>query len=245
MSKRFFKRNASTLLTIVGASGVIGTAVMAAKDTPKALKLLEDAKNEKGEELTNIEKIKAAAPAYIPTAITVASTIACIFSANIFSKRSQAALLSAYTLLDSTYKEYRKKTKELYGGESDKNISSEIVKDKYNYQEVDDGKQLFFDYCSMRYFESTMEDVLKAEMEVNRLLQERMYVDINTFYDLLDLDPIDLNDEIGWSIEAGVVWQGYSWIAFEHEIVEVDSGMECCIITMNTDPTTDTMDEYH
>lgn len=245
MSKRFFKRNASTLLTIAGASGVIGTAVMAAKDTPKALKLLEDAKNEKGEELTNIEKIKAAAPAYIPTAITVASTIACVFSANIFSKRSQAALLSAYTLLDSTYKEYRKKTKELYGEESDKNISSEIVKDKYNCQEIDDGKQLFFDYYSMRYFESTMADVLKAEMEVNRLLQERMYVDINTFYDLLDLDPIDLNDEIGWSIEAGVVWQGYSWIAFEHEIVEVDGGMECCIITMNTDPTTDTMDEYH
>ena len=72
-----------------------------------------------------------------------------------------------------------------------------------------------------------------------------MYVDINTFYDLLGLDPINLNDEIGWSIEAGVVWQGYSWIAFEHEMVEVDGGMECCIITMNTDPTTDTMDEYH
>ena len=124
-------------------------------------------------------------------------------------------------------------------------FSSEIVKDKYNCQEIDDGKQLFFDYYSMRYFESTMEEVLKAEMEVNRLLQEHMYVDINTFYDLLDLDPIDLDDEIGWSIEAGVVWQGYSWIAFEHEIVEVDGGMECCIITMNTDPTTDTMDEYH
>ena len=245
MSKRFFKRNASTLLTIVGASGVIGTAVMAAKDTPKALKLLEDAKNEKGEELTNIEKIKAAAPAYIPTAITVASTIACVFSANIFSKRSQAALLSAYTLLDSTYKEYRKKTKELYGEESDKTISSEIVKDKYNCHEIDDGKQLFFDYYSMRYFESTMEEVLKAEMEINRLLQEHMYVDINTFYDLLGLDPINLNDEIGWSIEAGVVWQGYSWIDFEHEMVEVDGGMECCIITMNTNPVTDTMDEYH
>lgn len=245
MSKQFFKRNTSTLLTIVGGAGVIGTAVMAAKDTPKALKLLEDAKNEKGEELTKLEKLKAAAPAYIPTAITVASTIACIFSANIFSKRSQAALLSAYTLLDSTYKEYRNKTKELYGEESDKNISSEIVKDKYDCQEIDDGKQLFFDYYSMRYFESTMEEVLKAEMEINRLLQERMYVDINTFYDLLGLDPINLNDEIGWSIEAGVVWQGYSWISFEHEMVEVDDGMECCIITMNTNPTTDTMDEYH
>lgn len=245
MSKHFFKRNASTLLTIVGGAGVIGTAVMAAKDTPKALKLLEDAKSEKGEELTNTEKIKAAAPAYIPTAITVASTIACIFSANIFSKRSQAALLSAYTLLDSTYKEYRNKTKELYGEESDKTISSEIVKDKYECHDIDDGKQLFFDYYSMRYFESTMEEVLKAEMEINRLLQENMYVDINTFYDLLGLDPINLNDEIGWSIEAGVVWQGYSWISFEHEMVEVDDGMECCIITMNTNPTTDTMDEYH
>lgn len=244
MSKQFFKRNTSTLLTIVGGAGVIGTAVMAAKDTPKALKLLEDAKCEKGEELTNIEKIKAAAPAYIPTALTAVSTIACIFSANMFNKRSQAALLSAYTLLDSTYKEYRAKTKELYGEESDKNITKEIVKDKYEEHEIDDGKQLFFDYYSMRYFESTMEEVLKAEMEINRLLQERMYVDINTFYDLLGLEPINLNDEIGWSIEAGAVWDGYSWIEFEHETVEMGDGMECCIITMKSNPSSEYMAYY-
>ena len=43
---RFLKRNASTILTCVGAVGVVATSVMAVKATPKALILLEKAKGE-------------------------------------------------------------------------------------------------------------------------------------------------------------------------------------------------------
>ena len=52
----FFKRNASTILTTVGGLGVIATAITVAKATPKALELLEEAREEKGEDLTRIEK---------------------------------------------------------------------------------------------------------------------------------------------------------------------------------------------
>ena len=65
-SKLFLKRNSSTILTIVGAAGVVATAVTAVWATPKALKLLEDAKRDKGEELTKIETVQVAAPAYVP-----------------------------------------------------------------------------------------------------------------------------------------------------------------------------------
>lgn len=54
-SKRFVKKNASTILTMIGGTGVVITSVMAVKTTPKALKMLEKAKEEKGEEITNFE----------------------------------------------------------------------------------------------------------------------------------------------------------------------------------------------
>ena len=112
-TKWFLKRNGSTILTIGGAAGVIATAVVAVKETPKALYLLEQAKKEKGEDLTKFEKVKVAGPVYIPSIILGASTIACIFGANVLNKRQQAVMTSAYALLDSSYKEYKKKVKEV------------------------------------------------------------------------------------------------------------------------------------
>ena len=97
-SMLFLKKNASTILTCIGSAGVIATSVMAVKATPKALALLENAETEKGEGLTKIEKIKVVGPAYIPAVLIGASTIACIFGANILNQRQQAALMSAYAL---------------------------------------------------------------------------------------------------------------------------------------------------
>ena len=47
-TKWFLKRNGSTILTIGGAAGVIATAVVAVKETPKALYLLEQARERRG-----------------------------------------------------------------------------------------------------------------------------------------------------------------------------------------------------
>ena len=114
-TKVFWKRNGSTILTCAGAVGLVTTSVMAVKATPKALKKIEEAKEEKGEELTNLETIRVAGPTYIPTVLVGVSTIACIFGANVLNKRNQAALASAYALLDTSFKEYKGKLKEIYG----------------------------------------------------------------------------------------------------------------------------------
>lgn len=159
----------STILTIIGAIGVVGTAIIAAKAAPKALYLLEAAEEEKGEDLTVIEKVKVAGPTYIPSVVTGAATIACIFSANVLNTRNQAALTSAYALLDNSYKEYKRKASELYGEDADKQITEAMVKD--HYEEIEDDipsgdKLLFWDYTTCRYFEARIEDVLqKVTME--------------------------------------------------------------------------------
>lgn len=243
-AKLFFKRNASTILTCVGGIGVVATAVVAVKDTPKAMQIIEKKTEEKGEDLTTIEKIKVAGPVYIPAIAIGVSTLACIFGANALSKHSQASLVSAYALLDNSYKEYKKKVEELYGEGADARVKGEVVKDKYNETDVprEDEKQLFYDYFSERYFESTMEEVLKAEYELNRELHTKDYAYLNEFYDLLGLDHIQSGWDLGWSTGALLSHYWKTWIDFRHEKVEMEDGMECYIITM-TEPIVD-FEEY-
>ena len=244
-TQKFCKRNASTILTCVGSVGVVATSVMAVKATPKALSLLEEAKKEKGEELTKLEKVKVAGPTYIPSIVMGASTIACVFGANVLNKRHQAALVSAYNVLNESYKEYKKKVEDLYGEGADKQVRTEIAKDHYDKekdQNEDDGKQLFYDEYSKRYFRATNETILSAEYAINKILMEDCYASLNELYDLFEIDKIDGGDIIGWSSAQMFEMYWSSWIDFYHEKVELEDGMECYIINY-TEPMID-FEEY-
>lgn len=236
-SEKFIKRNGATILTCVGGIGVIATTITAIKAGEKATLRLNEAREEKGDELTALEKVTVAGPIYAPPILLGASTIACIFGANVLNKRQQAGIASAYALLDNSYKEYKSKVAELYGPDADKNVRTEIIKDQYDReQKTNSEKQLFYDEFSGRYFESTLENVLAAEYELNRILAKDCGVYLNEFYELLGIDTVDYGDYLGWSTFAIVEMYYYSWIEFSHETVVMDDGLECTIIYMNREP---------
>lgn len=237
--KTFANRNAATILTVAGSAGVAATSVMAVKATPKALQLIEKAKEEKGEDLTKLEVVKTAGPVYIPAVIMGASTIACIFGANIMNKRQQAALASAYALLDSSYKDYKKKVEELYGEDANGRIREEIAKDKYDESDIsaeDDDKILFYDDFSERYFEAKMEDVIRAEYNINRKISLWGSAALNEFYEALDIPAVDYGEFLGWSSSSLMDMTWSDWLDFEHKKVVMDDGLECHIITMASEP---------
>lgn len=240
-SRLFLKRNGSTILTCAGGVGVVATSVMAVKATPKALYLLEQAREEKGEDLTKMEAVQVAGSVYIPSIIMGVSTIACIFGANVMNKRQQAALMSAYAMLDNSYKEYKKKVQELYGEDADRMVKDSIAKDKYEREDivVDDGMRLFYDEFSGRYFESTTEDVIRAEYDLNRELASHNAVYLNRFYELLGIEETEAGKTLGWS--SGILSEMYwaYWIEFDHTKVTMDDGLECYIISTRYEPVVD------
>lgn len=244
------KRNSSTILTIVGAVGVVGTAVSAATATPKAMRLLKQAKEEKGEELSKVKTVIVAAPAYIPSFLIGASTITCIFGANVFNKRQQASIASAYALASRSYKEYKTKVKELLGEETDIQIRDAIAKDKCNYKGVyvpgcgsleEDGKvgtRLFYDEWGERYFESTISAVQNAEYHFNRNLSLRGYANMNEFYEFLGLEETKEGENFGYSIGQLLEKYDTTWVDFDHRPVTVsEDGLECCVISLPVEPT--------
>lgn len=255
----YLKRNSPTILTVIAAVGVVGTTVTAIKATPKAMKLLEKASDEKNDELTKLEVVKIAAPVYIPTVAIGVSTIACMFGANALNRKQQAALISAYALVSNSYKEYKDKLKELYGEEAHQNIVDSIVKEKIkdakitseslcctSSLDVDEDEsdiRLFYDEFSQRYFESTLAKVVQAEYHLNRNFNLRQYCDVNEWYDFLGLTCTGSEDYIGWSAYKFYEDGMEPWIEFNHREVQLDDGLTCVVIEFPVEPTIDFLDD--
>lgn len=244
-SAKFLNKNGSTILTCIGAFGMVATTVMAIKATPKAIALIENAKEEKGDDLTKFETIKTACPVYLPTIAIGTVSIVSIFSANILNKKKQAALISAYAALDQTHKNYKKKVSDVYGEDANHKVLEELAKDEYKKEDIpdeDDGKLLYYDNYSNQYFRATSEEVLNAQYNINRVLAEDSYMTVNEYLHYMGLKPTDHGHEIGWSVSQmyDMYWTG--WFEFCHEKVIMDDGLECTIIYI-TDPTSD-FNEY-
>lgn len=243
--KHGLKQASPAILTCIGAIGVVATSVMAVRATPKAIFLLEQAVDEKGEELTKLEVVRVAGPVYIPVLAIGVSTISCIFGANILNKRNQASLTSAYALLSESYQRYRKAANTVYGEDANSKIKAQMAKDTYvsadGYSvysadlDPESEKILCYDLYSQRYFTATMAAVLNAQYHVNRNLCLRGDVTVNEFYEFLGVDKIDNGDEIGWSIDE-LIEGGIMWLDFENSQTVLDDGMVCCVVSALWNP---------
>ena len=194
----FLKRHSPTILTCIGAAGVIATAVTAVAATPKAMRLIQNKEEEKGEKLTKMEVIKTAGPVYIPSAIICASTLGCIFGANMLNKKHQASLASAYALLDSSYKEYRAAVGNVYGDEGEQKVIQAMIDNK---QPLEDeyGKVLIFDDFTLQFFRAKLEDIQKAKTQIAETYKTRGYACLQEFYEAIGIDYLDPDYRFGWS----------------------------------------------
>lgn len=236
-TQTILKRNAPTILSCLGALGVVGTAISAVKATPKAIEVL----NQQDEELTTFEKIIVLTPVYFPTILMGTATIGCILGANVINKKNQAMLVSAYSYLDSSFKEYKDKVKDIFGEEGETRVREEIAKDKYIDQNIPESKdtKLFFDEFSGRYFESTLYDLQNAVYNINRLYALHGSVSINELYKRLNLPPTDFGEVLGWSAYKDWENLGYAWIDIKWELMTMPDDLECYAISFDITPTED------
>ncbi len=254
--KLFFKRNSSTILTVLGCAGVVATAVLSARAAPKAKRLLANAELEKGEELTVLEKTETVALTYLPAILTGSATIFCICGAQILNQHQQASMASAYALLDQSYKDYRRKLKQLYGEEADQRIIEAIAVEKaekvhinadYMFSDCDlsldesTGKTtLFYEEYSKRFFSATVEQVQNAEYHLNRNYALGGSVILNDLYSFLGLAPTDFGEILGWAPTD----EGEYWIEFNHRKAKLKDGTEFYIIEMPFKPRVNYDDYY-
>lgn len=239
-AEQFINKHSPEILTGIGIAGMVGTTVMAVKATPKAIELIEERKREtKTDELHPVEVVKTAWKCYIPAVITGAASALCLVKAVNISTRRSAALLTAYNLSDTAYREYRAKVKEEYGERKEKLINDKIAQDKIDKDGVsnhevivtDRGTTLCYDAMFGRYFISDMDTIKRAMNNINAdILGGTMYASVNEFYDKLGLRHVDIGDQLGWNIDD----RGLE-VLFSSCIAD-DGKTPCLVISYNIAP---------
>lgn len=248
-------KHSPEILTGIGIAGMISTTILAVKATPKALRLIDEARCKKERETTEhnckvnkvsecvssdlkpIEVVKAAWKPYIPAVISGTVSIACLVGANSVNARRNAALATAYKLSETALTEYKSKVVETIGEKKEETVRKAITKDKVDSNPVSKnqvimtsgGETLFLDGISGRYFKSDLESIKSAVNEVNRTMTYDNYISLSEFYDEIGLTHTDVSDDLGWNLDDGL-------LEIHYDTAISDDGRPCIVLNYHVAP---------
>jgi hypothetical protein len=217
--KFLVNNNSTTILTAVGVVGTVSTAVLTGRASFKAAKLIDEEKAvqfalwREGEsdippaEPTKLTKTRWVWKLYIPPVGVGVTTVASIIMANKISSKKIAALGVAAGISERALQEYKAKVVEKLGERQSTNIRDEIAQDRVTNNPpksgevimVGAGQVLCYDMLTGRYFNSTVEDIKRAENKVNYELIHYMSCSLSHFYDEIGLPPTPYTDSVGWN----------------------------------------------
>jgi Family of unknown function (DUF6353) len=229
--KFFVQDNSTVILTGMGVSGTVATAVLTARASFKAADILAKEQEAADTELritlekdpdapviipagklSKTEKVMKVWPLYIPPAITCTTTIAAIVVSHRISSKKIAALAIASGISERALQEYKDKLVERLGEKQARNVRDEIAQDRVTKDPVTgkeviltgNGEVLCYDNYTGRYFMSTIEDIKRAENKINFEMVNFMSASLTQFYDEIGLPPTTLSDNVGWNINNRV-----------------------------------------
>ena len=216
-------KHSPELLTGIGIAGMITSTVLAVKATPKALKLMEQKREELNlepdEKLTAGETIKTTWKCYLPAAITGVAATACLIGANSVNASRNAALAAAYNLSATALSEYKEKVIETVGEKKEREIRDKVAEERIQKEPVSNsaiivngsGNTRCFDTITKRRFTSDIEHIKKIVNELNRrMINGDDYISLNEFYYELGLDGCAVGDDLGWNVTRGLIELDFS-----------------------------------
>lgn len=215
--------NSTTILTAVGVTGTAVTAYLTGRASFRAAEIIREAENHREEDfkaggevlhkvttsnmLSRWSKVKLVWRCYIPPFGAGLATITSIVFANKISSKRIAALTVASVTSERALKEYKEKVIEKLGIRQEQKIRDEVAQDRVNKHPVQkeviiagSGEVLCFDMMTGRYFQSTVEEIKRAENKVNHELVNFMSASLSSFYEELGLPPTPYTDTVGWNM---------------------------------------------
>lgn len=223
-ASEILEKQSPAILTGFGIFGMGLAMFFVHKATRKATYILDDADYEIAKEwnensvddvdIKEVEKkhykeaYKKIIPLYIPAAVAFTGSSVCFIKSCSINNKRVAALAASYALLDTSFREYSDKVKEVIGAKKEEKIRDEIIKDSLEKSSVPegivclDGEVLFYDKFRDGYFSARPDDVLNAVAEVNNTIFNHGmgYASLRDFY--LEIDPRLANraqTDIGWN----------------------------------------------
>lgn len=226
-------KNSPVILTGCAVAGAFVAVGLAIKATKPAMKHIEEAKIDHRDriiipdgderedsnltqdeidaiELKPLEVVQACWKDYIPTALVLVGTTACIIGAHSISSRRTAAMAALYTTAETARKEFEEKANEIVGKGKTEKIKDAVAQDQVTKNPVQSsavidtgsGQTLMFDPLTARYFRGDIETIrhLVNDLEA-RIVGGMECISQNEYYYTIGLDGVATGDECGWSID--------------------------------------------
>lgn len=222
--KFLLNENSPTILTSLGVVGTVSTAYLTGRATFKAAEIIEEEKKtialryadqnsddvtlmRVDKELTRFRKVGLVWKEYIPSVGSGVVTITCIIMANRIASTKIAALTVASAISERSLQEYKKKVFDKIGEREEQKVRDEIIQDRVNKYPPSNreiilagtGEVLCYDEHSGRYFQSSVEEIKRAENKMNHELLNFMRVSLSEFYQEIGLPPTSYSDHVGWN----------------------------------------------
>lgn len=231
------KKHSPEILMAFGTVGIITSGVLACKATTK----ISDIKSDYESQLKDIEDVKKLAKnedveysstdakndikliktqtvikyvkLYAPSVTLGMTSLACMLAANNILRKRVAALGAAYTTLNNTFSEYRKRVSERYGEDAEKEIRYNIKAEKIKNENGETEEVNVVDPSTIadtsRFFDASCDGwskdpeanlrYLKIKQAVaNDMLKSRGYLFLNEVYKLLDIPRTKVGHVAGW-----------------------------------------------
>lgn len=168
---------------------------------------------------------------YLPAIVAGGVGIGCLVGSHNIMQNRNAGLVAAYTLLDKSFSQYRKRVEEEFGPDMDKTLryglSEQRIDDTVNgtvsqVLRVDDptdvsGYAKFFDELNPNWNKSPEYNLyfIRAQQQnANDLLRARGHVFLNEVYDALGMPRTQAGSVVGWVRNPDGTSDGDGYIDF-------------------------------
>ena len=232
------KKNSPAILFGVGLAGFVTTVVMASRASLQLDETLEETKKnmqkahklhdrnhpsyseqdfQKDVTILYVRGVVSIAKLYGPTLAVGALSVAALTGSHHILSQRNVALMSAYSVLDKSFSEYRKRVSDEYGEERDRGFlvdnkeqpavssveerkAADIMRKNPN---TPSGYARFFDeLCAdwQRQPEYNLLFLKCKQQYCNDILQSRGHLFLNEVYDMLGIERSSMGAVVGWVI---------------------------------------------
>lgn len=209
---RVIKENAPEILTALGVAGVATTSYLSAKAGYESAMVLEKSltleDTTPSEDRPFKEKAKETWRLYIPAAVSGIGTAACIVMASKGNAKRTAAAVTAYSITERAFAEYREKVAEQLklSEAKQQKVLDAVAQDRVlehpppstGIMILGRDESLFCELHTGRYFKSDMETLKRAINEVNAWIIGNHKAFLNDFYNEIGLPHTDDSSHQGW-----------------------------------------------
>ena len=237
--------NAPKILFVTSMGLAVAVPIVAAKNGVDAANHIFDEEFEQKRRLNIKEKVRLVWTDYIPTVGLTAAELLTIYGMRAVDQKRYMTAVGMYAASKEAYGRYMNKVKEAVGEEKEKDIRESLKEDnKKNFMAVNaDKKFRVYEPFSNQTFWTTNEQLLWAELTINKLVQQTGWASLNQFLELIPGTKCRKDcDKIGWAI-GNDTWDwnwsfypGVPWIDIQPRMAENDEGQPMCVLAFGMPP---------